>query len=401
MSRLSRPFRLAPSDEELDAQDTYDDLYYSLEASSSDEQGFDIAPRITEPESGVVYSNATGLGSNSALGGNTESEGSSRDTDIPEMATHQDDCPHRVDSATGTASLDTQDAPVVEAMTYTSRSSLNRRSRRRLAQEIKAVNFRVMHTPYQGNSSVVELRKHMARPPGSAFLGASATEALATVGSLNADPVKLQVESSTAPSLLDDEGHAFKVQVAKSAAMLPKGPKASIHRRNKKLRRRASLRKQNREVWALERTVIPPESSVAVRVHAYFRQGQDVLFVERQLRTNGNADDLYGAADSLISSENPILHVANFSKAPVTISAGQILGVARNPSGWLDRMNQYSSEQQEQIHAHANLVRSLAEDVERTEMRGAEESHPSSHAVFGHEAKIPITADASTSRMTR
>jgi hypothetical protein len=46
--------------------------------------------------------------------------------------------------------------------------------------------------------------------------------------------------------------------------------------------------------------------------------------------SNGNEDDLYGTADSLISRPNLILHVANFSKKPIIIGEGQGLGISKN-----------------------------------------------------------------------
>ncbi|KAJ6554885.1 hypothetical protein B0H19DRAFT_908117, partial [Mycena capillaripes] len=78
-----------------------------------------------------------------------------------------------------------------------------------------------------------------------------------------------------------------------------------------------------------------------------------------------NEDDFYGAADTLISKDKPVLHVANFSKMPVVISPGQVVGTARNPRTWLDKMNKYSKEQQQKINAHAHLIRTLAVPVKR------------------------------------
>ncbi len=53
--------------------------------------------------------------------------------------------------------------------------------------------------------------------------------------------------------------------------------------------------------------------------------------MEKLLTTNRNEDDVYGAPDTLISRNNPCIPVANFSKDPVTIGKGQILGTAHNP----------------------------------------------------------------------
>jgi hypothetical protein len=70
------------------------------------------------------------------------------------------------------------------------------------------------------------------------------------------------------------------------------------------------------------RVVIQPETSIAVPVDVEFPRGVNTLFVERKFMNNGNEDDIYGAADTLISRENPKVHVANFSKKPVIIAPG-------------------------------------------------------------------------------
>ncbi|KAF7306872.1 TY3B-TY3B protein [Mycena indigotica] len=420
-NKTVRAHLAAATEEELDAQEDYDDLYYSLEPAAEDVQDFDLASQITEPTAHLVNSKPAEFGSHSALGGCFESKGSQQAS--VESVPDEDELKDSVQA-------DSNQSRDATCMTYTSVSSLNRRSRRRLAREIKAVNYRVMHTPYEDQKSVIELRRHMSRPEGSAFLGASATQATATVGGLNIDPLtviidsgsditlisrkafealtirpkvktghdikliqvtgkssisgyvildlffetddgpirmtveayivtgmmtplilgndfadqysisvlrhdgrsylrfgdsgrQLEVKSSTSPSLLDEDGHAFKVQVFR-AAPEAQTASASRHRRSQKKRQRENARKSKQEVWATERIVIPPETSVMVPVKAYFPKDEACLFVERQLRTNGNADDLYGAPDSLISREKPVLHVANFSKAPVVIGVGQL-----------------------------------------------------------------------------
>ncbi|THU95720.1 hypothetical protein K435DRAFT_590439, partial [Dendrothele bispora CBS 962.96] len=75
---------------------------------------------------------------------------------------------------------------------------------------------------------------------------------------------------------------------------------------------------------------------------------------------NSNLDDVYGAADTLISRDNPVLHVANFSSRPVVVSIGDILGKAHNPHSWLDKPRKFSSVDQRRIELHANLIRKLS-----------------------------------------
>ncbi|THU80969.1 hypothetical protein K435DRAFT_607750, partial [Dendrothele bispora CBS 962.96] len=76
---------------------------------------------------------------------------------------------------------------------------------------------------------------------------------------------------------------------------------------------------------------------------------------------NANPDDVYGAADTLISRTAPMLHVANFSQRPIVINAGEVLGKSHNPDTWLDKSHRLSRAQQDQAHQHAQLVRTLLE----------------------------------------
>ena len=65
--------------------------------------------------------------------------------------------------------------------------------------------------------------------------------------------------------------------------------------------------------------------------------------------------------DSLIFKKNPDLHVVNFSASAITVQIGQVLGKGHNPNSWLDRMGKYSPENQQKIHTHARVIRTLAE----------------------------------------
>jgi hypothetical protein len=389
-NRVARTSLASATSDDRNAQDDYDDLYYQLssetdESSTEDEprQDFELPLQTTEPPTHRVTSDLDDLRSNSALGGDIESETSSRDSDALENS-----------HATACAS-------------FMSKPALNRRTRRRLAKEISARNYRVEHSSDIGGKSMIVLRKYMARPPGSAFLGASATEATATVNSMDTDPIKviidsgsditlisrktleeltispklkaghevkliqvtgkssisgfvnldlffhtedgpvkinveayvvngmstpfilgndfadqysisvirengatfvrfgdsgrqIAVESSTMPSMIDEDGHAFKVKTLHTIGD-QSIPSRSIHRRNQKLKRKARLRRISSEVYATERAVIPAETSKTIPVTAHFLANCKGLFVERQIKTNGNADDLYGSADSYIS----------------------------------------------------------------------------------------------------
>jgi len=68
-------------------------------------------------------------------------------------------------------------------LTSTQKIPLNRNSRRRLARDIAKVHYSITHTSLN-SKPLVELRKYLARPPGCSFLGAQATQVIATINSL-------------------------------------------------------------------------------------------------------------------------------------------------------------------------------------------------------------------------
>ncbi|THU78231.1 hypothetical protein K435DRAFT_612405, partial [Dendrothele bispora CBS 962.96] len=76
---------------------------------------------------------------------------------------------------------------------------------------------------------------------------------------------------------------------------------------------------------------------------------------------SANPDDVYGAADTLISKARPVLHVANFSKRPIVVNVGEVLGKCHNPDSWLDKSHRLSRSQRDQALKHAQLVRTLLE----------------------------------------
>jgi hypothetical protein len=445
-NRAARANLASTTNEDHDALEEYNDLYYSLDTDDEVESGndsnkdFDLPLQTTEALSGSAP----------ALEGGNQQNHAVENSSLEQYSVSENSL---------------RNSTVTACTTYRAKPALNRRTRRRLAKDIESVNYHVRHST--GNKPLVELRKYMARPPGCSFLGARATEATATVGGLDVDPlsviidsgsditlisekaleslthmprtkagqrinliqvtgksvisgyvtldlyfhtddgpVKLTVEAyvvkgmttpfilgndfsdqysisvvrregesylvfgdsgreinvatSTSPALMDEDGHAFKVRVL--PGIQQHGSKAQIHRKHQKLKRRERLRRVNHEVRSEARIVISPETSVAVPVKLHFPKGQNSAFVERSFHANGGTECVYGSPDMLISKDRPLLHVANFSSSPITISSGQVLGTARNPKGWLDRMDRYSKEKQNQINAHATLMRCLVNE---------------------------------------
>jgi hypothetical protein len=99
---------------------------------------------------------------------------------------------------------------------------------------------------------------------------------------------------------------------------------------------------------------------VTVPVLANFKDAATYLYIEKVFNSNRNLEDICAMPDSLITKENPILQVSNFSMTTVTIQVRQILGRARNPDNWLDQPNRHSEDALRQAEAHVKLIRKLA-----------------------------------------
>ena len=133
---------------------------------------------------------------------------------------------------------------------------------------------------------------------------------------------RIHVESSTSPSLLDEDGHAFTITQAPAAGIaIPKG------------KRRLARTRHDRFVRAAETVIIPPETSKQVPVKAYFPPNTTSLLVERQIISNKNEDEVFGMGNTLIDRDTPVLHVANFTKSPLVIPIGEVLGASPSADG--------------------------------------------------------------------
>ncbi|KAK0209947.1 hypothetical protein IW262DRAFT_1229304, partial [Armillaria fumosa] len=75
-----------------------------------------------------------------------------------------------------------------------------------------------------------------------------------------------------------------------------------------------------------------------------------------------NARHWYGSPDSLVSAEDPFLHISNFSDTPIVVSKGQVVGHAHNPRNWLDHRDRSS----EAKDTYAHLVKTLVSDYRRS-----------------------------------
>ena len=432
MKRARANFGSTERDEENEeAQKEYDDLYYSLDSDGED----------TDRSLGPV---------NSAYAINAKIQ------PVP-ISDQTEEMPIKTE-VRNVAVRSMMEKPV-----------LNRRSRRRLAREI---GIEVNQSKAEVGK-MIELTKYMPRPAGCSFLGAKATQTLATVGSpedalmkviidsgsditlislqaleelLQKPKVKtrqkinliqvtgtssisrfidiniyfhtdeglvkikveayvvngmttpfilgndfadqysistirkegetylefgetgrqIRVENSTGTPLIDELGQVFKIRTLPE--LQAKGSQERRHRKNQKIRQRLKNRKEESEVRAAERKVVPPFSSCAVRVHAHTSgsSSHKQLLVERRLLSSKQIGSIFGAPDTMIDLDNPVLHISNFSENKVVISKGQILGQGRNPKNWLDKSERYDDKDLSKIQAHANLLKTLVQVKNRT-----------------------------------
>ncbi|KAF7341208.1 TY3B-TY3B protein [Mycena venus] len=242
-NKFARTNLAVATTEDITAQEEYDELYYGLdEASSADEQDFDQPLQSTGPSTFQASADLKSGGNiRPALKGNSEPKNSRRahvkevddEEDNPFSKLHPlspfvileevedaipttnirdtlaEDIPFDTPSHDDSPGLSHAETEVEEDESETStpapcsKPPLNRRTRRRLAKEIGACSYRVVSSADAcALKPLIELRKHMARPPGSTFLGARATEATATVGSLTTDPIIIIVDSGSDITLI-------------------------------------------------------------------------------------------------------------------------------------------------------------------------------------------------------
>ena len=397
-AREARANLVQLDDDENVAQEEYDDLYYALSSddesngnSQESKQDFCSSLQSTEPLIHLVNSDKDNMAETPALGGLTDPQSGSLSTseDLTLISANitldNSECEGRSVHA---KFIETSTADESTFSSSYPKPPLNRRSRRRLAREVEAVNFAIRHEDgAQTDKPLIELKRYMARPPGCSFLGAKATQTWATVGSINGDrigvlkdtgsditlisqqaleglkiqpkckagqsvsliqvtgkssvkeyipldlyfhteegPVKITVEAyvvkgmsipfilgndfadqyslsvirdqgdsyivfgdsgrrlhvnSSTSALVDEHGNSFKVLVEREFKKSETGMKASIHRKHQKLKQRYQARTRNGEVHAMSRTVIPPETSVAIPVKVHFPKDVDTLFIKK------------------------------------------------------------------------------------------------------------------------
>ena len=150
----------------------------------------------------------------------------------------------------------------------------------------------------------------------------------------------IPVENSTISSFLNDQGETFKVSISKSIHSSRMKQKA--HQKSKKARRKWKVTLQNPYIHASQSLIIPPETVKLVPVYFNSPSNSDCVFMEKLFFNGRSMEDVYAAPDSLIPREKPQVHITNFTKYPIAIHQGQVIGTKHNPKTWLTQQDQCS-----------------------------------------------------------
>ena len=141
------------------------------------------------------------------------------------------------------------------------------------------------------------------------------------------------VENSTTP-FIDEQGKKFQVHHIPEADS--KCFRVIAHKRQKRLRRKRNIQANDPAIRAAQSVVIPPETVKNVKLSTINLDGKEFHYAERLLNSQRTVEDCYGPPDSIISSSNPFLPIANFSKKAITVPEGQVFAIKRDPSTWLN-----------------------------------------------------------------
>lgn len=163
--------------EEIEAQGEYDDLYYSLNSDNEAEQDFpDPLRNYVSTCSCVAVSDVENKSETPSEGMRVEN------CQFEEIEPFEDNTHHTLNS------------PL--------KPPLNRRTRRRLAREVLLFTTKGATERDHEKGEIIDLKRHMSRPPGCSFLGSKATQAMVSIGGLEKELVKVIVDSGSDITLI-------------------------------------------------------------------------------------------------------------------------------------------------------------------------------------------------------
>ena len=130
--------------------------------------------------------------------------------------------------------------------------------------------------------------------------------------------------------------------------------KSKIHRRDKarRHRRKAKFGTEQKLVRATEDVRLRPHECRKIKVEGQLDEDKDWL-VQKNLLANAN-DSYFAVANTLISTRNPWVSVANPTDQPRYIRKGEIIGVLEDPAEYFETPS--SLERREALAKHASAI---------------------------------------------
>ena len=143
-------------------------------------------------------------------------------------------------------------------------------------------------------------------------------------------------------------------RLRQSALLVSKFARAKIHRRNKakRLRRKIKFGVEEQTVCAAEDYLLKPHQSRKIRVEGQMDEDKEWL-VQKNLLANAN-DSYFAIPNTLISSRNPWIPIANPTDQPRYIRKGEIIGTLHDPATFFDIPT--SEEKFQTLARHASAV---------------------------------------------
>lgn len=185
--RKARANLSTTNQDETTAQNQYDELYYGLQSEDEYESAQEdfYNPLQEKPNNSKDATESSGLGG--------EATGLTSKT-------------YRIQkSGRWETNLKGSESLITQKTTGSSnKPALNRRTRRKLARDIEKTVY-LSQGQINKEGDILELKKYMARPPGCSFLGAHATETVATLNSRNSTPISVIIDSGSDITLISQQ----------------------------------------------------------------------------------------------------------------------------------------------------------------------------------------------------
>jgi hypothetical protein len=193
--KLARVNCIQLENNDIRAQEDYDNLFYELDSDAEQEsssqdfcrplQHSDLPTQLNNPDSEKLEDMSSLEGTKGSLGSETTQSANLNSYSATS---------HKITMLPETSSIRKDLSSIYKF-------PLNRNTRRRLAQDIAKVHHLVSKDP-SNLKPLVELKKHLARPPRCSFLGSQATQVPATVNFLDQNLTKVIINSGSDITLI-------------------------------------------------------------------------------------------------------------------------------------------------------------------------------------------------------